>query len=107
MDIEVYRGAGDRTGSPIITPLLSDDMLIVRGRAEMNANAHAHAVTEHSGEVIFRPGMRLGQLAESPDITSTSSIRSKITGISISISLSEGAEPKLTMDTHIKLRQSI
>jgi hypothetical protein len=105
MDIEVYRGAGDRTGSPIITPLLSDDMLIVRGRAEMNANAHA--VTEHSGEVIFRPGMRLGQLAESPDITSTSSIRSKITGISISISLSEGAEPKLTMDTHIKLRQSI
>jgi hypothetical protein len=105
MDIEVYRGAGDRTGSPIITPLLSDDMLIVRGRAEMNANAHA--VTEHSGEVIFRPGMRLGQLAESPDITSTSSIRSKITGISIAISLSEGAEPKLTMDTHIKLRQSI
>jgi hypothetical protein len=105
MDIEVYRGAGDRTGSPIITSLLSDDMLIVRGRAEMNANAHA--VTEHSGEVIFRPGMRLGQLAESPDITSTSSIRSKITGISISISLSEGAEPKLTMDTHIKLRQSI
>jgi hypothetical protein len=105
MDIEVYRGAGDRTGSPIITPLLSDDMLIVRGRAEMNANAHA--VTEHSGEVIFRPGMRLGQLAESPDITSTSSIRSKITGISIAISLSEGTEPKLTMDTHIKLRQSI
>jgi hypothetical protein len=104
MDIEVYRGAGDRTGSPIITPLLSDDMLIVRGRAEMNANAHA--VTEHSGEVIFRPGMRLGQLAESPDITSTSSIRSKITGISIAISLSEGAEPTLTMDTHIKLRQA-
>jgi hypothetical protein len=104
MDIEVYRGAGDRTGSPIITPLLSDNMLIVRGRAEMNANAHA--VTEHSGEVIFRPGMRLGQLAELPDITSTSSIRAKITGISISISLSEGAEPKLTMDTQIKLRQA-
>jgi hypothetical protein len=104
MDIEVYRGAGDRTGSPVVTPLLSDDMLIVRGRAEMNANAHA--VTEHSGEVIFRPGMRLGQLAESPDITSARSIRSKITGISISISLSEGAEPKLTMDAHIKLRQS-
>ena len=31
MDVEVYRGAGDRTGTPITTPLLSDDMLIVRG----------------------------------------------------------------------------
>ncbi len=31
MDVEVYRCAGDRTGTPITTPLLSDDMLIVRG----------------------------------------------------------------------------
>lgn len=105
MDIEVYRNAGDRSGAPITAPLLSDDMLIVRGRAEMNA--HAHAVTEHTGEVIFRPGIRLGQLVESPDITSTNGVRSKITGISISIGLSEGADPKLTMDTHIKLRQSV
>jgi|GEM_PF-1320340 len=105
MDIEVYRGAGDRTGQPIMSPLLSDDMLIVRGRAEMNANAHA--VTEHSGEIIFRPGMMLGQLVESPDITASSPVRSKLTGISISIKLSEGANPALTMDCQIKLRQSL
>lgn len=105
MIVEVYRGTGDRTGQPIASPLLSDDMLIVRGRAEMNANAHA--VTEHFGDVIFRQGMRLGQLVESPDITSADAIRAKITGISISISLSEGPDPKLTMDTQIKLRQSI
>jgi len=34
MDVEVYRGPGDRAGQPIVAPLLSDDMLIVRGRAE-------------------------------------------------------------------------
>lgn len=105
MDIEVYRGAGDRSGAPIVSPLLSDDMLMVRGRAEMNA--HAHALTEHSGEVIFRPGMRLGQLAHWPDIASTAGVTAKITGISIAISLSEGAEPRLTLDTQIKLRQPV
>ena len=105
MDIEVYRGSGDRSGVPIVSPLLSDDMLIVRGRAEMNA--YAHTVTEHSGEVIFRPGMRLGQLAHLPDITSTAGVRAKITGISIAISLSDGANPSLTLDTQIKLRQPV
>jgi hypothetical protein len=58
MIIDVYSDAGDRTGQPITLPLLSDDMLIVHGRAEMNANAHA--VTEHSGEVDFRPGLVQG-----------------------------------------------
>ena len=105
MNIEVYRGSGNRTGTPIISPLLSNDMLIVRGRAEMNANAHP--VIEHTGEVIFRPGMRLGQLAHSPDIASPAGIRAKITGISISISLSEDPNPKLSMDTRIKLRQAL
>lgn len=103
--IEFYRGAGDRTGTPITSPLLSDDMLIVRGRAEMNANAHA--VTEHSGEIVFKAGMRMGQLAESPDITSAVPIRAKITGIVISIKLSDGAEPALEMDCQVKLRQSV
>ncbi len=103
--IEVFRGPGDRTGAPITSPLLSDDMLIVRGRAEMNANAHA--VTEHNGEIVFRPGMALGQLAEVPDISSAAPVRAKITGISISIKLSDGAEPVLSMDCHVKLKQSV
>ena len=103
MDIQVYRGDGLRIGTPIATPLLSNEMLIIRGRAEMNANAHA--VTEHTLDVIFRPGMRLGQLAESSDIMSVKGVRSKITGISIAIRLSDGANPTLTMDTQVKLRQ--
>ncbi len=103
--IEVYRGAGDHTGTQITSPLLSDDMLIIRGRAEMNANAHA--ITEHSGEIVFRSGMMLGQLAESPDITSAIPIRAKITGIVLSIKLSDGAEPALSIDCQVKLRQSV
>lgn len=103
--IEVYRGAGDHTGTPITSPLLSDDMLIIRGRAEINANAHA--ITEHSGEIVFRSGMMLGQLAESPDITSAIPIRAKITGIVLSIKLSDGAEPALSIDCQVKLRQSV
>jgi hypothetical protein len=105
MIIEVYRGAGDRTGQPITSPLLSDDMLIVRGRSEMNANAHA--VTEHTGEIVFRPGLALGQLVQFADITATAPVRAKIVGISISISVSNGPDAQLSMSTNVTLRQSI
>lgn len=102
MIVEVFRGAGDRIGSPITEPLLSNDMLIVRGRAEMNANAHD--MIEHSGEVAFRSGMMLGQPAQFDDAASLRPIRAKITSISISIVMSQGASPSLSMDTHVVLR---
>ncbi len=105
MDVEFYRGNGKRLGSPIVTPLLSNDMLIVRGRAEMNANAHRYI--DHDGEVIFRKGMRLGQLCESPDLVSVKGVRSKLTGIAISIAFTEGADPRLEMSVNIKLRQPL
>ena len=41
MIIEVYRDDGSREGSPIVEPLLSDEDLIHRGIAEMDANARA------------------------------------------------------------------
>lgn len=84
MIIEVYRGLGSRPGTPIIEPLLSDDALIQRGIAEMDANAHAFNRVEMA--VVFRPGLRLGQIIEASDPSSATPYRAKITGISISVS---------------------
>ena len=82
--IEVYRGDGQRQGSPIVEPLLSDDALRQRGIAEMDANAHADNRVELS--VVFRPGFRLGQLIEATDPSTAIPYRAKITGIAITVS---------------------
>lgn len=84
MIIEVYRGLGSRPGMPIIESLLSDDALIQRGIAEMDANAQAFNRIDMA--VIFRPGLRLGQIIEASDPSSTTPYRAKITGISITVS---------------------
>ncbi len=84
MIIEVYRGQGLRPGTPIIEPLLSDDVLIQRGIAEMDANAEAFNRVDLS--VVFRPGLRLGQIIEASEPSSTTPYRAKITGISITVS---------------------
>ncbi|PPD34025.1 MAG: hypothetical protein CTY19_05840 [Methylomonas sp.] len=83
MIIEVYRGFGSRPGMPIIEPLLSDDALIQRGIAEMDANAHAFNRVDMG--VVFRPGLQLGQMIEASDPSSVTPYRAKITGISISV----------------------
>ena len=82
--IEVYRGDGQRQGSPIVEPLLSDEALRQRGIAEMDANAHADNRVELS--VVFRPGFRLGQLIEATDPSTAIPYRAKITGIAITVS---------------------
>jgi hypothetical protein len=84
MIIEVYRGLGSRQGSPIIEPLSSDEALIQRGIAEMDANAQAFNRVDMA--VVFRPGLRLGQIIEASDPSSATPYRAKITGISISVS---------------------
>lgn len=84
MIIEVYRGLGSRPGTPIIEPLLSDDALIQRGIAEMDANAHAFNRVDLA--VVFRPELRLGQIIEASDPSSATPYRAKITGISINVS---------------------
>jgi hypothetical protein len=83
MIIEVYRGLGSRPGVPIIEPLLSDDALIQRGIAEMDANVQAFNRVDMA--VVFRPGLRLGQIIEASDPSSATPYRAKITGISISV----------------------
>lgn len=83
MIIAVYRGDGLRSGTPIVEPLLSNDALMVRGKAEMNQNAHQ---TNHlTLSVVPLAGARLGQLVESVDVLSAVHVRSKVTGISIRI----------------------
>ena len=96
MIIEVYREDGTREGSPIIEPLLSDDALIQRGTAEMDANAHAFNQVEMA--VVFRPGFRLGQIIEATDPSTARPYRAKVTGIQISVSAA-------VIETHLTLEQ--
>lgn len=81
MIVEVYRGAGDKSGPAIIEPLLSNDALIHRGTAEIDANAHQF--NRVSLSVVPRPGLRLGQIVEVSDPTSATPYRGKIVGIQL------------------------
>ena len=83
MILSVYRGDGLREGPPIIETLLSDEALLQRGVAEMDA--HAHAFNQVELEVVFRPGLRLGQIVEATDPSSARPYRAKVTGIQISV----------------------
>ena len=95
MIIEVYRGDGAREGSPIVEPLLSDEALIHRGVAEMDANARACNQIEMS--VVFRPGLRLGQIIEATDPSTARPYRAKVTGIQITVS-EAAIETQLTLE---------
>ena len=82
--IEVYRDDGLRSGTPVLDPLLSDEALLTRGIAEMDR--HAHAFNQIDMAVVFRPGLRLGQLIEAIDPASPAPYRARITGIQIAVS---------------------
>ena len=96
MILEVYRGDGLREGTPIVEPLLSDEALLQRGIAEMDA--HAHAFNQVEMEVVFRPGFRLGQIVEATDPSTASAYRAKVTGIQITVT-------EAAIDTRLNLEQ--
>ena len=96
MIVEVYRGDGLREGSPIDEPLLSDEALLHRGVAEMDANAHPFNRVEMA--VIYQPGFRLGQIVEATDPSTASPYRAKVTGIQITVS-------EAAIDTQLTLEQ--
>lgn len=96
MIVEVYRGDGAREGSPIVELLLSDDALVQRGTAEMDANAHPFNRVELA--VVFRPGFRLGQIVEATDPSTARPYRAKVTGIQITVS-------EAAIETRINLEQ--
>lgn len=95
MIIEVYRDDGAREGAPVIEPMLADDALIHRGTAEMDAAAHAFNAVEM--DIVFRPGLRLGQVVEAADPASPTAYRAKITGIQISVTAA-GIDTQLTLE---------
>lgn len=78
--IVVFRGAGDRKGQDIIEALLSSTSAkLERGRVEMDENAKpAQSVTL---EIVYRTGVRLGQLVEVHDSAQGKSWRGKISAI--------------------------
>lgn len=96
MILEVYRGDGQREGTPIVELLLSDEALLQRGVAEMDA--HAHAFNQVEMEVVFRPGFRLGQIVEATDPSTALPYRAKITGIQIKVS-------EAAIETRLNLEQ--
>lgn len=83
MIIEAYRGDGLRSGVPISEPMLSDAVLVHRGRAEMDAHAQSH--NQVDADVVFRPGLLPGQLVAVEDPTTGRDVRAKVIGVSIRI----------------------
>ena len=80
--VEVYRGAGDRTGAEISEPLLgsSTAAALSRGRAELDASAHPRLTTTLE-LVAPRLDLRLGELIAVSDPAQGREWRGKIVGI--------------------------
>lgn len=80
IDIFVQRGAGDKRGQDVVDPLMCAlEPALERGRALLDE----HAVLQQPVQVTvkFRPGVRLGQMAEFHDAMQGVSWKGKITGI--------------------------
>lgn len=95
MILSVYRGDGSREGTPIVESLLSDEALIQRGVAEMDA--HAAPFNQVEMAVVFRPGLRLGQIVEATDPSAATPYRAKVTGIQITVT-EASIETRLTLE---------
>lgn len=84
--IVVFRGVGDRKGQDIIDAILSSTTAkLERGRVEMDE--HDKPAQTVSMEVVYRPGLRRGQLVEVNDSTQGGSWRGKIVEVTHRIGL--------------------
>lgn len=64
--VEVFRGDGDHRGDDVVDALIgSVPCAISRGRNEMDSRAHRRTKVEIA--MIFRPGVRVGQLVRVVD----------------------------------------
>ena len=79
--IRCYRGEGrHRVNDAVISNLLSElPACIQRGRNELDESAHGSQLV--TIEMVFRPGIRLGQLVKVQETLFGSSWYAKITGI--------------------------
>lgn len=81
--IQVIRGDGSREGQDIFEPILSDTVLLTRGTAEIDANSTQF--NDVTLSIVYREGVRLGQLVQVSDPLSPNGYRAKITGISFDL----------------------
>lgn len=78
--VVIIRGAGDVSGDEIVEALLYDTAArIERGRVEMDE--HATVNQNVTLTILYRPGLRLGQLVEVGDSVQGAAWRGKIVGI--------------------------
>lgn len=89
VQIEVYRGAGDRPGGEIHEELLGESLpaALARGLAELDANATPWERVEL--EMAYRPDLAMGAIVSVIDPVQGESWRGKITALSHS---SDGLE---------------
>jgi hypothetical protein len=65
IDIVVIRDPGDVSGEDVVSPLISSlEVALSRGRQEIEKHAQAKSV---SLKVVWRPGVRKGQIVEVSD----------------------------------------
>jgi hypothetical protein len=81
--IEAYRFDGDRIGNPISEPMLSDNVLSVRARAEMDA--HAHPLNRVTLDIPYVKDLELGQLISVSDPLRPAPYKGVLRGVSISV----------------------
>ena len=93
--VVTIRYGGDRTGDDITDSLLSTDAAKVeRGRAELDTNAQP--MQDTSLGLVYRPGVRPGQLVEVHDGAQGESYRGKVT--SVSYRVRGGSRPDVSLD---------
>jgi hypothetical protein len=81
IDVFVQRYTGDLRGPDIVDPLLTElGVVLARGRSALDSQALLQQTVQQ--EIVFRPGIRLGQLIETHDAMQGVSWKGKITGIS-------------------------
>lgn len=95
IDIIVQRGSGARPGADIVDPLIASvPVAIQRGRNELDERASG--MREVSVEVVYRTGVRAGQLARFYDAQLGQIWTGKIAGISHSVSNVNGSLQTIT-----------
>ena len=84
MSVEVFRGAGDKQGDPVIQPLLNEASLVVLGKHLMDANAQPFS--KITADISYRGGLKLGDLVSIPNPSTSAQMKAKIVGLSLTFS---------------------
>ncbi len=85
IDIIVQRSPADKCGDDIVDPLISTvSVALNRGRNELDAQAEPSRVIRYT--IIYRSGLRAGQIIEVHDGLRGVSFRAKLVGINHALS---------------------